>query len=303
MNKSIGYIRRKAYNLFHPLLGEILMLHRVVDVSSKLKLNKNLEISKNFLEQTVLSYIDKGYYLASLDEVYDILKGYKKLNQPFVCFTFDDGYKDNYLHAYPVFKKYSCPFTIYVTTDFIEKEAIIWWYVLEDILLQNEMLKLTNGLEYDVDDLYKKNAAFEDIHEKLSEIEPHLLKSTFDDWFSNCSYSFSSKVEELALTKEELISLANDDICIIGSHTKTHPRLANMNSEKQKIELSESKAILEKWLGKSVDHLAYPFGSHNAESIRLAETLRYKTAVIAWGGNTRKGDDLFTLKRINVLER
>ena len=43
----------------------------------------------------------------------------------FVCFTLDDGYLDNYLNAYPVFKKYGAPFTVYVNTGMPDGNTIL----------------------------------------------------------------------------------------------------------------------------------------------------------------------------------
>lgn len=36
-----------------------------------------------------------------------------------VIITFDDGYEDNFLYAYPILKKYNLPAIIFITTDFI----------------------------------------------------------------------------------------------------------------------------------------------------------------------------------------
>ena len=32
----------------------------------------------------------------------------------FVCFTFDDGYRDNLEHAYPILKRHGVPFALYM---------------------------------------------------------------------------------------------------------------------------------------------------------------------------------------------
>ena len=39
--------------------------------------------------------------------------------------TFDDGWMDAYMNAYPFLKRYNIPFTVYITTNFIGKEGYI----------------------------------------------------------------------------------------------------------------------------------------------------------------------------------
>ena len=40
-----------------------------------------------------------------------------------VVITFDDGYRDNYLVAHPILEKYSLPYTIFVTSGFVNDSA------------------------------------------------------------------------------------------------------------------------------------------------------------------------------------
>lgn len=136
----MNYLRRKLHNLTHPMLGRILMLHRVVEHRSEGK-NRDLEITPNFLKQTIEDYHQKGYRFVSIDEACNIIiKGHTK--QPFVCFTFDDGYQDNYDIAYPILKQQKVPFAIYVTTGFIDNQHPIWWYPNEQPGISAESLEV-----------------------------------------------------------------------------------------------------------------------------------------------------------------
>lgn len=136
--RPIQYIRRKFHNLTHPKLGCILMLHRVVEHRSEGK-NRELEITPGFLEQTIRDYRKNGYRFVSMDEVCDILEKGKR-GKPFVCLTFDDGYRDNYTNALSVLKKEQVPFAIYVTTGFLDNKQPMWWYPGEQLGLSCEEL-------------------------------------------------------------------------------------------------------------------------------------------------------------------
>lgn len=134
------YIQRKFHNLTHPVLGRILMLHRVVKQRSDNPKQRELEVTPQFLEQTINEYREHGYHFVSIDQVYEIVTG-KDKGKPFVCLTFDDGYQDNYTLAYPLLKRLNVPFAIYVTTGFIDNRLSMWWYPNGLMGINTESLK------------------------------------------------------------------------------------------------------------------------------------------------------------------
>ena len=135
----IGYLHRKLHNLTHPMLGRILMLHRVVEHRSD-GANHELEITPDFLERTIDDYRRLGHKFVSIDEACDIISR-GRTDLPFVCLTFDDGYQDNYNTAYPILKKLEVPFTIYLTTGFIDNRIPMQWYSNEHLGISTESLK------------------------------------------------------------------------------------------------------------------------------------------------------------------
>jgi len=292
-------IKRKIYKLFHPAWGEILILHRVVHKRSQLKANRQMEVTLEFLEKTILAYKTKGYRFVSLDEVHEIVSEQRRLKQQFVCFTFDDGYADNYELAYPVFKKYNCPFAIYVTTDFPDGKALLWWYVLEDLLMSNTELKLGDGSCYDCSTIEKKSRTFDAVRQKIFNFPAENMVQQLNQLFGNYSYSFDDKNTELALDWEQIETLAKNDLCTIASHTVSHRVLSNMSLEDVAVELRDSKYQLEKHIHKPVVHFAYPYGLYSETVIQQVRLAGFKTAVLANGGKVRKSADRLKLKRLN----
>ena len=76
--------------------------------------------SKDFYRQ--MDYLRKNYAVVSLEDILHFAEGLRDLKRKSVAITFDDGYSDNYLNAYPYFKKYGIPATIFVTTGYVGKE-------------------------------------------------------------------------------------------------------------------------------------------------------------------------------------
>ena len=54
-----------------------------------------------------LRYLCRKYEVAPLSGLVQCIQEGKPLPKKAVAITFDDGYKDNYLNAYPVLKKYN----------------------------------------------------------------------------------------------------------------------------------------------------------------------------------------------------
>ena len=71
---------------------------------------------------TQMKYLsENGYHTISPDELYESLAGTGELPDNPVMITFDDGYEDNYVNAYPILKKYGFKATIFVVTSFLDK--------------------------------------------------------------------------------------------------------------------------------------------------------------------------------------
>ena len=135
-------LRRKLHNLTHPMLGRILMLHRVVEHRSDDPAQRELEVTPDFLEQTILDYRQKGYTFISIDELSSLLTTHYTLStKKNICITFDDGYQDNHDIAYPLLKHLEVPFAVYVTTGFIDNRLPMWWYASERLGITTESLK------------------------------------------------------------------------------------------------------------------------------------------------------------------
>jgi len=81
--------------------------------------------------------------------------------------------------------------------------------------------------------------------------------------------------DELVMTKGQIAEAANAGV-LVGSHSVSHTRLADVAREKALEELVTSKKELENLLGRKVDLLSLPYGSWDRGVIRLAKHAGYK---------------------------
>jgi peptidoglycan/xylan/chitin deacetylase (PgdA/CDA1 family) len=65
-----------------------------------------------------------GFNAIHFDQYYDYIFNGETLPKNPVILTFDDGYADNYIFAYPIMKKYGMVGTVYVNSDFIDPRKI-----------------------------------------------------------------------------------------------------------------------------------------------------------------------------------
>jgi peptidoglycan/xylan/chitin deacetylase (PgdA/CDA1 family) len=67
-----------------------------------------------------MDYLFKHHYrVAPLEEIVDRVIHSQKVNNKTLAITFDDGYEDHFLHAYPILEKYRFPATIFLTVKYI----------------------------------------------------------------------------------------------------------------------------------------------------------------------------------------
>lgn len=104
------------------------------------------------------------------------------------------------------------------------------------------------------------------------------------------------------LTTAQLLELAADPLVTIGSHGTDHTRMGQADREKQRHELVDSKAALEKLLNRPCKYFAYPFGSYNETTLELVGEVGYTLAYAVKGRPLLRGNhnDPFTLPRLSI---
>lgn len=103
----------------------ILMYHHVNE------LKDSFAISPDDFENQMKYLARENYQTLFLDELTSSLKEGKDKKR--VALTFDDGYLDNWVYAYPILKKYNLKATIFVITSRIKEKSISYRSNLEDV--------------------------------------------------------------------------------------------------------------------------------------------------------------------------
>ncbi|QEL22578.1 polysaccharide deacetylase family protein [Bosea sp. F3-2] len=270
--------------------GIILTLHHVrPQVARSFAPNALLEITPEFLDEA-LSLIRGEYDIVSLDEAVLRLQQPKR-GRFFVALTFDDGYRDNVEHAWPVLAKHGVPWTLFVTSGFADRTARLWWLELEEAIRALPRLDLalpdgpfTARTETDAE----KNRAFDRLYWRLRKGPEAILLSATSELAARAGVDSAALVERECLPWETLRALSGAPGVTIGAHTLTHPMLAKHDAETARREIAESKARLEAELALPIRHFAYPVGDPGSAGPRefaLAREAGFVSAVTTRPGH------------------
>ena len=93
----------------------ILMYHNVSDDTAS-----STSVTPETFKEHMQYLADNGFHIWSLSSVLTHLKNAKPIPEKTVVITFDDAYESVYSQAFPVLKERAWPFTIFVTTQYID---------------------------------------------------------------------------------------------------------------------------------------------------------------------------------------
>ena len=267
--------------------GVVFMLHRVSKrIDGNLPNNEHLKVSPEFLEKVIVKYQKAGFSFLSLDQLYDVISGKSIIRKPFVCFTMDDGYLDNYEIAYPIFKKYQIPFAIFVATDFPDKKAILWWYTIEELILNSTEIQLSDGSIYSCNTFQEKWDTFRYIREKVLRLNQHNIVNELNELFSNYNLDWYAPIQNLSMNWEQVKTLTQEPLCTIGGHTVSHAALNKLSFEELDNEITNGINIIQAHTDYKPVYFAYPYGSAKENGEREYQYIRksdIKMAFISHG--------------------
>lgn len=267
--------------------ARILYYHRVNDERDPF----SPAISTALFERE-MRFVTKHYPVVSLTGALDHLE--RGSRGTVVAITFDDGYRDNYLNAFPILQRYKIPATIFLTTGGLDSGEPLWFERLA------QALKKTNRESIDLEtDLPRRfwirtqaerldsNAKIYDVLRGLPDSERQYMLGQILRYLGTPSDAESGD-RMLTWDQVRLMKLRGIDF---GGHSVTHPFISRLSREQVDWEVCECKRRIEQELQLPVDHFAYPsgreedFGKWNEQVIRSAG---YRAAVTTiWGMNYR----------------
>ena len=253
--------------------GIVVTLHHVAPDSPKsFAPNAHLSITPDFLDAFVAHRKAKGWRFVP---IMDLVAGGGEGGARRIAVTLDDGFRDNAKHAWPVFRRHSVPFTIYVCPGFSDATAELWWEALERIVAGTEAVSLIGAGPADTlptRSPAEKNRAFNVWAAWLtSEADETRQREVIHALADKYRVSLAALARELVMDWDTVRAIAADPLCTIGAHTMTHPALARLPAETALREMRESADRIALEIGARPATIAFPYGYPAAASRRESE--------------------------------
>lgn len=209
---------------------------------------------------------DAGFKSLTLDELVSFMEGGFSPGAKSVAVTFDDGYLDNFVYAYPVLKKYSVKAAVFLVTGWVDAAT-------------KANGRAGGGRRIDA---LKERCPTHDETKRLAE------EGRYEDF-----------VMDWAMAEE----MRSSGLVEFHSHTRTHRGCDELAAEELAEELMISKTAIERNLGTECAHLCWPRGKHNEMAVSAAREAGYRGVFTTRPGVVKEGDDPFHIKRIAVKDR
>jgi len=290
-----GLLERQAARATQGGEPFIVCYHRVVD-----RLHAGAPRALPAMETSVatferhLDWLGRRFRVVSLDEVADELAGAgRRSARPTAAVTLDDGYRDVYEHAFPVLRRMGIPAGVFVVTDLVgthrlpphERLHAGLAAALAEVprsgraataalggLLREAGVRVPPGAPVPRDSR-DPFVVTRFLLEHLSCDEVQAIIARLD-----AAQTAASASEGLQPLSWEMLDAMLAAGLTVGSHTRTHARLAHESEERIRAELVGSRRALEQRLRVPARHFAYPGGDFNGAVVRAVAAAGYATA-------------------------
>jgi len=209
-----------------------------------------------------------------------------------IAITFDDGYACNAEVAKPLLEHFDIPATIFLPAELIERRQPFWWDELEELVLEHDGPSLVLaqdtvalGSKQERDRAWApgapaqtpRQAAFEAIHARLTRMAPAGREEGLAELRAQAGGAPAIPDRKRPMTPEQVREAAGGAL-EFGSHTLTHPWLTSLDEAQQRHEICDSVERTAALSGTKPTTFAYPFGTFDARSERLAKEAGFDCA-------------------------
>jgi len=219
--------------------------------------------------------------------------------------TFDDGWRDNFTHAFGVLQEYQLPATVFLASNLIGTEKCFWpdqlalylHPITQNNVAQpgNNILKFLREVPAAKDEIAFLDNAIMVLKKWPPDKRDELLNSLRET--SNCSAP-----TRLLMNWDEVLAMHQSGLVDFGSHTANHVILDQVSLNEAQDEMAFSRREIEAHLGVRIKLFAYPNGNFNSSLQLLVANNGFAGAVTTNSGWVARDTNALTLPRVGLHE-
>jgi peptidoglycan/xylan/chitin deacetylase (PgdA/CDA1 family) len=260
-----------------------------------------------FTEQ--MEWLARTYQPVTLEDVAASLAGRRAVPNRGVLITFDDGYADNFEVALPVLDRLGIKAAFYITVGCIEPHKMPWFCRLRyafAVTAREAWQDPSTGSVWRLTSTEERRRAFLNASEQCARQSGRAQDDLLGRMEGGLGVDTLAPAERLMMDWEQIRALHRQGH-VVGSHTLTHPNLAEVGRTDLVRELCDSRKQLEEQLGSPVRHFSYPspiIQPHwNQGTVECCREHGYETAVTCTPGPVLVEDSPLCLKRIPAPDK
>jgi peptidoglycan/xylan/chitin deacetylase (PgdA/CDA1 family) len=227
-----------------------------------------------------------------------------------VAYTFDDGWQDNYMYAYPRLKAQNTPATIFLVTQMVDTNETFWPEQVLKLLISQAIPPEDESFVWLHPYLPASIAGNEgralslieadEVISRLKSMDDATILANLETLYQAHSNLASTETSRAILNASELREMSRDDLIRYGAHTRHHYRLNRLNNDQTlKEELIGCLDDLKALSSASVPIFCYPNGDITGKGETLVSE-HYEAACTTKTGWNRAGCDPYDLHRFNL---
>jgi peptidoglycan/xylan/chitin deacetylase (PgdA/CDA1 family) len=217
-----------------------------------------------------------------------------------VAITFDDGYEDTYLHAFPVLRRHGMPATVFLTTGLMDSDLTMWNDGVGTAIRDTACAALDGVPGCGPLPLTTTQQRLEALERTLKALKAHPPSERAELTRQIGRTLGVSPDRGPGMLRWKQVEEMHAHGIEFGAHTVNHPILTSIPEEAAAREISESKRCIEERLQVPVKHFAYPNGlasDFNETTKRLLKQAGFSTAVSMLFGTNSATTDRYELRR------
>ncbi|MCU0611720.1 MAG: polysaccharide deacetylase family protein [Candidatus Eisenbacteria bacterium] len=218
-----------------------------------------------------ITYLKKHYRFISLSELVACLREQRPVPRMSVVLTFDDGFRDNYLHAFPILKRHGVPATVFLTTGSVTLGRLPWsqrlGFVLQTTGAPLVPARFLTPAGMELGNPRERRLAYLALKTALRPL-PVEAREDYIDGLAEALGVVPPGDRMVTWDQVREMQAAGIDF---GAHTVTHAFLAELPPEDALREIEQSMIEVRQQTGVEAPVFAFPGGSWNDGLIEMVK--------------------------------